>query len=257
VRTQISLLRRLAVVVIGVLAAAAMLLTFPSARAAGASILASAGVISLVAGLAAQTSLANVFAGLQLALTDAIRVDDVVVVEEEWGRIEEITLTYVVVHIWDDRRMVLPSTYFTTTPIENWTRKESAVLGSVELDVDWSMPFDAMRAELDRLLADNALWDRRVGVLQVTDAVGSVIRVRALLSAQDAGALFDLRCQVRECLVAWLQREHGHGLPRVRLDGAAAAADSPVVPVPERENAALFSGSCEADERSRAVAGAR
>ena len=228
VRTQISLLRRLAVVVIGVLAAAAMLLTFPSARAAGASILASAGVISLVAGLAAQTALANVFAGLQLAFTDAIRVDDVVVVEEEWGRIEEITLTYVVVHIWDDRRMVLPSTYFTTTPFENWTRKESAVLGSVELDVDWSMPFDAMRAELDRLLADNPLWDRRVGVLQVTDAVGSVIRVRALLSAQDAGALFDLRCQVRECLVIWLQREHGHGLPRVRLDGAPAAADAPV-----------------------------
>lgn len=217
VRTQISLLRRLAVVVIGVLAAAAMLLTFPSARAAGASILASAGVISLVAGLAAQTSLANVFAGLQLAFTDAIRVDDVVVVEDEWGRIEEITLTYVVVHIWDDRRMVLPSTYFTTTPFENWTRKESAVLGSVELDVDWTMPFDAMRDELDRLLAGNPLWDRRVGVLQVTDAVGTLIRVRALLSAQDAGALFDLRCQVRESLVTWLQREHGHGLPRLRL----------------------------------------
>jgi small-conductance mechanosensitive channel len=136
IRTQISLLRRLAVVVIGVLAAAAMLLTFPSARAAGASILASAGVISIVAGLAAQTSLANVFAGLQLAFTDAIRVDDVVVVEEEWGRIEEITLTYVVVHIWDDRRMVLPSTYFTTTPFENWTRTQSAVLGSVDIDVD-------------------------------------------------------------------------------------------------------------------------
>jgi hypothetical protein len=257
VRTQISLLRRLAVVVIGVLAAAAMLLTFPSARAAGASILASAGVISLVAGLAAQTSLANVFAGLQLAFTDAIRVDDVVVVEDEWGRIEEITLTYVVVHIWDDRRMVLPSTYFTTTPFENWTRKESAVLGSVELDVDWTMPFDAMRAELDRLLADHPLWDRRVGVLQVTDAVGTLVRVRALLSAQDAGALFDLRCQVRECLVTWLQREHGHGLPRLRLGDATAAADRSVGSLTAPESAALFSGSSEADERSRAFAGAR
>ena len=176
VRTQISLLRRLAVVVISVLSAAAMLLTFPSARAAGASILASAGVISLVAGLAAQTALANVFAGLQLAFTDAMRVDDVVVVEDEWGRIEEITLTYVVVHIWDDRRMVLPSTYFTTTPFENWTRTGSAVLGSVDIDVDWSVPFDDMRAELARLVEGDELWDRRVGVLQVTDAVGSVVR---------------------------------------------------------------------------------
>ena len=114
---------------------------------ARASILASAGVISIVAGLAAQTSLANVFAGLQLAFTDAIRVDDVVVIDDEWGRIEEITLTYVVVHIWDDRRLVLPSTYFTTNPFQNWTRKESAVLGAVELDVDWSTPFDRLRAE--------------------------------------------------------------------------------------------------------------
>ena len=256
VRTQISLLRRLAVVIIGVLSAAAMLLTFPSARAAGASILASAGVISLVAGLAAQTSLANVFAGLQLAFTDAIRVDDVVVVEDEWGRIEEITLTYVVVHIWDDRRMVLPSTYFTTTPFENWTRTQSAVMGGVEIDVDWSVPFDEMRAELARLVEGSELWDRRVGVLQVTDAVGSVVRVRALVSAENAGALFDLRCLVRENLVVWLQREHGYGLPRLRLDGALPPAPvAPVMSVSDHENAALFTGSSEARERSRAFAG--
>jgi small-conductance mechanosensitive channel len=261
VRTQISLLRRLAVVLIAVLAAAAMLLTFPSARAAGASILASAGVISIVAGLAAQTSLANVFAGLQLAFTDAIRVDDVVVVEEEWGRIEEITLTYVVVHIWDDRRLVLPSTYFTTTPFQNWTRKESAVLGSVELDVDWSVPFEAMRGELDRLLAENPLWDRRVGVLQVTDAVGSVIRVRVLVSAQDAGALFDLRCQLREAFVVWLQREHGYGLPRVRWEDETARSQrsagrsTPLASGGAAEHASLFTGSREAEERSRAFSG--
>nr|WP_204261608.1 mechanosensitive ion channel domain-containing protein [Blastococcus saxobsidens] len=263
VRTQISLLRRLAVVVVGLLTVAAMLLTFPSARAAGASILASAGVISIVAGLAAQTSLANVFAGLQLAFTDAIRVDDVVVVEEEWGRIEEITLTYVVVHLWDDRRLVLPSTYFTTTPFENWTRKESAVLGSVELDVDWTTPFDDMRAELHRLLEDEGgrgpeLWDGRVGVLQVTDAVGSVVRARVLVSAQDAGTLFDLRCHVREQLVGWLQREHPGGLPRVRVEGAAPTTTARAErrpTAPSVTDSSLFTGSTEALERSRAFAG--
>jgi small-conductance mechanosensitive channel len=259
VRTQISLLRRLAVVVVGVLAVAAMLLTFPSARAAGASILASAGVISIVAGLAAQTSLANVFAGLQLAFTDAIRVDDVVVVEDEWGRIEEITLTYVVVHIWDDRRMVLPSTYFTTTPFENWTRTQSAVLGSVDIDVDWSVPFEEMRAELAALLDGHELWDERVGILQVTDAVGSVVRVRALVSAKDGPTLFDLRCHVREGLVVWLQREHAYGLPRVRLDGALppahAGTDARTGSRTAPDNAALFTGSTEARERSRAFTG--
>jgi len=257
VRTQVSLLRRLTVVAIAVLAAAAMLLTFPSARAAGASILASAGVISVVAGLAAQTSLANVFAGLQLAFTDAMRVDDVVVVDDEWGRVEEITLTYVVVHVWDDRRLVLPSTYFTTTPFENWTRKESAVLGAVELDVDWSTPFDGMRAELDRLLTESPLWDHRVGVLQVTDAVGTLVRVRVLLSAHDAGTLFDLRCRVREALVVWLQNRHAHALPRIRTEaapGGSPSASSPSAP-PSGDAAGLFTGSSEGRERSRAFTG--
>lgn len=256
VRTQVSLLRRLTVVVIAVLAAAAMLLTFPGARAAGASILASAGVISVVAGLAAQTSLANVFAGLQLAFTDAMRVDDVVVVDDEWGRIEEITLTYVVVHVWDDRRLVLPSTYFTTTPFENWTRKESAVLGAVEFDVDWSTPFDGMRAELERLLAESKLWDHRVGVLQVTDAVGTLVRVRVLLSAHDAGTLFDLRCRVREALVVWLQNRHGYALPRIRTEPTAGGSPSaPRSVTPSVEPAGLFTGSSEGRERSRAFTG--
>ena len=152
VRTQVSLLRRLSVAAIITLVVAAMLLTLPGARQAGATILASAGVLGIVAGLAAQSSLSNLFAGLQLAFTDAIRVDDVVVVEKEWGRIEEITLTYVVVHVWDDRRLILPSTYFTTTPFQNWTRKESAVLGAIDLDVDWRVPLDELRIELDRAL---------------------------------------------------------------------------------------------------------
>jgi small-conductance mechanosensitive channel len=261
VRTQVSLVRRLTVAVVAVLAVAGMLLTFPAARAAGTSILASAGVLSIVAGLAAQTSLANVIAGLQLAFTDAIRVDDVVVVLEEWGRIEEITLTYVVVHVWDDRRMVLPSTYFTTTPFQNWTRTSSAVLGSVELDVDWRTPFDAMRAELDRLLDESNLWDERVKVLQVTDAVGSVVRVRVLVSAKDGPTLFDLRCQVREVLVVWLQREHEGALPRIRTEAVSATGSGGRLRpggAPEwtgPQTAGLFTGSVEARQRSRAFAG--
>jgi small-conductance mechanosensitive channel len=261
VRTQVSLIRRLTVVVVAVLAIAGMLLTFPSARAAGTSILASAGVISIVAGLAAQTSLANIFAGFQLAFTDAIRVDDVVVIEEEWGRIEEITLTYVVVHVWDDRRLVLPSTYFTTTPFQNWTRKESAVLGSVELDVDWTVPLDPMRAELDRLIEGNELWDERVKVLQVTDAVGAVVRVRVLVSAKDGPTLFDLRCHVREGLVVWLQREHPAALPKVRNEGVTgfgAGAEErrrPAAVDGGRPQEGLFTGSAEARERSRVFTG--
>ncbi|WP_232796921.1 mechanosensitive ion channel family protein [Blastococcus atacamensis] len=265
VRTQISLLRRLGVVLVGVLTVAAMLLTFPAARAAGAGILASAGVISIVAGLAAQTSLANVFAGLQLAFTDAIRVDDVVVVEEEWGRIEEITLTYVVVHVWDDRRLILPSTYFTTTPFANWTRTASALLGTVELDVDWNVPVEQVRGELARLLAGSQLWDGRTGVLQVTDAVGSVVRLRALVSAGDAGSLWDLRCEVREGLVRWL-RQQATALPRVRLEravpvpapepaGAPGPADEPAGVPESAENTTVFSGSAEGKERSQTFAG--
>jgi len=172
----------------------------------------------------AQSSLSNLFAGLQLAFTDAIRVDDVVVVEGEWGRIEEITLTYVVVHIWDDRRLIMPSTYFTTTPFQNWTRKESAVLGAVELDVDWRVPLDDLRIELDRALQASEIWDERVGILQVTDAVGSVVRVRVLVSGVDGPTVFDLRCEVREALVGYLQREHPDALPRIRVESWSPAS---------------------------------
>ena len=278
IRTQISLLRRLAVVVIAVLAAAAMLLTFPAARAAGASILASAGVISIVAGLAAQTSLANVFAGLQLAFTDAIRVDDVVVVEDEWGRIEEITLTYVVVHIWDDRRLILPSTYFTTTPFENWTRRQSEVMGTVEFDLDWRAPVEDMRAELRAVLAGTELWDERVGILQITDATSGFVRVRILVSAADSASLFDLRCLIREELVLFLQQDHPTALPHVRLEslpvpaaqntpgtagasngsrrfGKLSAADEPSRRPADPHDSQLFTGSIEAVQRSRAFSG--
>jgi small-conductance mechanosensitive channel len=271
VRTQIQLLRRITVAILVVVAVAAVLLTFPGVSAFGASLLASAGVLSIVAGLAAQSSLANVFAGLQLAFTDAIRVDDVVIVEEEWGRIEEITLTYVVVHVWDDRRLILPSTYFTQTPFENWTRRAAELLGTVEMDVDWQVPVDDLRAELNRLLAATDLWDQRVGILQVTDAVNGWVRLRALASAVDAPTLFDLRCYLREGLVAYLQGSAPQGLPRTRIETTQGAAlptaparprpatgsHAAVEPRPEtgQLDARLFTGSVEAKERSRSFAG--
>lgn len=268
VRTQVQVLRRLTVAVLVVCAIAGVALTFPVARTFGASLLASAGLISIVAGLAAQSSLANVFAGLQLAFTDAIRVDDVVVVDDEWGRIEEITLTYVVVHVWDDRRLILPSTYFTTTPFENWTRRDAHLLGTVELDLDWDVPVEEMRAELDRLLRASDLWDERVGILQVTDAVGGHVRVRALASAVDAPTLFDLRCYVREGLVSWLQHDAPAGQPTVRVENRQRALRSRPAVEPQpvgvgeetslvtRQNEArLFTGSIDAIERSQAFAG--
>lgn len=227
VRTQVSLLRRLTVAVVVVLAAGAMLLTIPAAREWGATIFASAGVVGVVAGLAAQTSLANLFAGLQITFTDAIRVDDVVVIEGEFGRIEEITLTYVVLHIWDDRRLVLPSTYFTTTPIENWTRKDSEVMGAVMLDVDWEVPIDGLREEMHRYLESTPNWDGRVANLVVVEAVGGVVTLRAVVSAKDGATLWDLRTGLREALVVWLQRTAPDALPRTRITTAADPAASP------------------------------
>lgn len=217
IRTQVVVVRRVTVALVVICAIAAMLFTFPAARTAGTSLLASAGLISIVAGLAAQSALGNVFAGMQIAFTDAIRVDDVVVLEGEWGRIEEITMTYVVVHLWDDRRLIMPCTYFTTTPFQNWTRRAAELLGTVEIDLDWDVPVPAMRAELKRLLEASPLWDKRVGILQVTDATNGYVRMRALASAADAGTLFDLRCYVREGLVDWLQRAAPQGMPRTRL----------------------------------------
>jgi hypothetical protein len=147
-----------------------------------------------------------------------VRVDDVVVVENEWGRIEELTLTYVAVQIWDDRRLILPTSYFTTKPFQNWTRTGSAVLGTAEVDVDWSAPIEGLRAELRTVCEGSELWDGRVCVLQVTEAIGGLIRLRALVSAADAGALWDLRCLVRERLVSWVWENEPGALPRVRAD---------------------------------------
>jgi small-conductance mechanosensitive channel len=266
IRTQTLIVRRLAIVLIVIVAIGAMLLTFPAVRAVGASILASAGIASIVAGLAAQSVLSNIFAGVQLVFSDALRVDDVVVVENEWGRIGEITLTYVVVNLWDDRRLVLPCTYFTTQPFQNWTRQSSELLGAVELDVDWRVSPADLRTHLADILATTDLWDRRASVLQVTDAVGGLVRVRVLVTAKDAPTLFDLRCYVREGMVTWIQRSMPHAVPTQRVlvadnqsgqvtteDRAAQDRSEPQTP---EASPGLFTGSAEAEERAAAFTNA-
>ncbi|MBW4041173.1 MAG: mechanosensitive ion channel [Acidobacteria bacterium] len=257
VRTQALILRRVAVVAIVIVALAASLLVFPAARTAGASLLASAGVVSIIAGLAAQSTLGNVIAGMQLAFSGAIRVDDVVIANAEWGRIEEITLTYVVVHVWDDRRLVLPSTYFTTTPFENWTRTSSQLMQSVDFDLDWLVDPQAMRDEMHRVLGRTELWDGRVAVLQVTDAVGGMIHVRILVTAVDAPTLFDLRCFVREEMIRWLHEHQPAALPRTRVlmtppeDAAARSAGR----TDQRQDRELFGGSAQGVARGKDFTG--
>jgi hypothetical protein len=254
-QTQVTLVRRITVAGVALIALGAMLMTFPMARAAGTSLLASAGVVGAVAALAAQSLLGNVFAGMQIAFSDAIRLDDVVIVENEWGRIEDITLTYLVIHLWDDRRLVMPTSYFMSQPFENWTRREAELLGTVELDLDWSVPVEEMREELRRILGDTDLWDGRVSVLQVTDAVNTLIRVRALVSAADAPTLFDLRCLVREQLVQWVRRAHPYALPRLRTEQLQAP------PVPKSadhapgQDARLFGDSVDGRTRERTFNG--
>jgi small-conductance mechanosensitive channel len=253
--TQLQIVRRLVVVIVVIVAIGAILLTFDGVRAVGASVLASAGIVSIVAGLAAQSVLANVFAGVQLAFSEAIRVDDVVVVEGEWGRIHEITLTYVVVMTWDQRTLVLPCSYFTSTPFQNWTKYGSELVGSVEFDVDWRVSTDGMRARLSRVLAETPLWDGRTEVLQVTDATGGLVRVRVLVSAADSAALWDLRCVVRESLVEWVRDQDVSSLPVQRVlvgdpgDGRRhepAAGETPEA----RDRAGLFSGTADGEARA-------
>lgn len=255
VRTQLTVLRRLALAVVVLLGMAAALMTFPSFADVGKTLFASAGVLSVVAGLAAQTSLGSVFAGLQIAFSDAIRVGDVVVLEKEWGRIEEITLTYVVVQVWDERRLVLPCTYFTTTPFQNWTRSATEILGTVMVDVDFTVSLDAMRTELDRLLAHSDLWDGRTGLLQVVEAVGGTVRVRLLVSAPNAPALWDLQCYVREGMVVWLQNSPTGALPRWRFESAQIPTAEPrpefAPNAATPQEAGLFSGNEAAEERGK------
>ncbi|HEX2028614.1 MAG TPA: mechanosensitive ion channel domain-containing protein [Nitriliruptorales bacterium] len=229
-KTQVLILRRVAVVTILILASAAALLTFEQARAVGASVLASAGIAGLLAGVAARSTLGNMVAGIQIAFSEPIRLDDVVVVEGEWGRIQEITLTYVVVRLWDNRRLVLPTTYFVEQPFQNWTRENAQVLGTVVLHVDHRTPVEDVRQELLRVLEASDKWDGQAWVLQVVDTTEHTMVLRALMSAEDAPTAWDLRCEVREQLIGFLQQSHPEALPRIRLqlrDGRGPSEPQP------------------------------
>jgi small-conductance mechanosensitive channel len=218
VQTQTRVLGRIAASTVLVAGIAFMLMTFPRARQLGTSILASAGVMGLVVGIAARSVFSNLLAGLQIALAQPIRIDDVLIVEGEWGRVEEISATYVVLRIWDERRLIIPLQWFIEHPFQNWTRREAAMLGTVMLWVDYSLPVEAVRQEAQRQCEALPLWDKRVCVVQVTETSERCMQVRVLVSARNSGDAFDLRCALREGLVQFIHREYPGALPRVRTE---------------------------------------
>ncbi len=216
-QTQFNILERIVVFLIVIIAIGLILMLFEDVKQIGISLFASAGVAGIIIGFAAQRIIAAVIAGLQIALTQPIRLDDVVIIEGEWGRIEEITLTYVVVRIWDLRRLIVPSIYFFDKPFQNWTRTSAEILGTVYIYTDYSVSFEALRNELTRLLEATDLWDKKVNVLQVTDAKEHSIEVRALMSAKDSGTAWNLRVYVREKLIEFLQKNYPDSLPKTRV----------------------------------------
>ncbi|MEO7779868.1 MAG: mechanosensitive ion channel family protein [Fibrobacteria bacterium] len=216
--TQIKVIEKIFLSFIALAGISCMLMTFPGIRQIGVSIMASAGVAGIIVGLAAQKSIATLLAGLQVALTQPIRVEDVVIVEGEWGRIEEITLTYVVVCIWDKRRLVVPIGYFIDKAFQNWTRTSSDILGTVVLYVDYSAPIQPFRDELEGILRASPLWDRKVSGVQVTECARDAVELRFLLSAGNASDAWDLRCLVRERLLAFLQDRFSSAIPRIRAN---------------------------------------
>jgi len=227
VLTQARVLARTANTVLVVAGAALMMMTFPGARQVGASLLASAGVIGIVAGLAAKPVFTATSSPACIALAQPIRIDDVLVVEGEWGRVEEITGTFVVLRIWDDRRLILPLTYFIEKPFQNWTRHDAQLLGSVFVYADYGMPLAPLRAEVERIVKAAPEWDGRFFNLRVTDATERTMQIRVLCTAASSALAFDLRCTVREGLIAFMQREYPQFLPRMRIerdDGRPAAA---------------------------------
>ena len=230
-QTQFNILEKILIFLIVIISIGLILMLFQEVRRIGISLFASAGVAGVIVGLAAQKVIAAVLAGMQIAITQPIRLDDVVIIEGEWGRIEEITLTYVVVRIWDKRRLIVPSTYFFDKPFQNWTRTSAEILGTVYIYTDYHVSFDALRDELTRLLKATPLWDGQVNVLQVTDAKPNGVEVRALVSAKDSGSAWDLRVYVREKLIEFLQKNYSESLPKTRIlvqeEKAKAESDSP------------------------------
>ncbi|MDO6604226.1 mechanosensitive ion channel family protein [Arenibacter palladensis] len=215
--TQFNILERIFIVVVIVLALGAALMSFESIREIGVSLFASAGVAGIIIGFSAQKLIGSILAGIQIAFTQPIKFDDVVIVEGEWGRIEEITLTYVVIKIWDKRRLIVPTTYFIEKPFQNWTKTSADLMGTVFIHTDYRVPFDKLREELTRILSSTDLWDGKVNVLQVTDAKAQSVEIRALMSAVDSPTAWDLRVLVREKLIGFLQENYPESLPHTRL----------------------------------------
>ncbi|HEV2303902.1 MAG TPA: mechanosensitive ion channel family protein [Candidatus Acidoferrales bacterium] len=218
VQTQFSIFHRIIVVVVCIVALAIMLMTFPAIKHIGMSILASAGLAGLIVGLAMKDTLSNLVAGIQIAFAQPFRLEDVVIVEGEWGWIEEITTMYVVVRIWDLRRLVLPLSYFLTHPFQNWTRTSAQLLGYIYLNVDYKVPIDEVRKELRRICESTKLWQGKVCVLQATDSTEHTMQIRALMDAEDSSKAWDLRCLVREKLIEFLQKNYPDSLPRYRAE---------------------------------------
>lgn len=225
--TQSRILERVAVTLLVIIGAAAVLMTFEGVAQYGVSLLASAGAAGIVLGLALQPLLKNIFAGIQLAITQPIRIDDALLIEGEWGTVEEITATYVVIKIWDWRRLIVPLGYFMDTPFQNWTREGSSLIGSVMLYLDYDAPVDAIRTKLEKIVDASPHWDRNIANVQVTDLRETTVEIRILVTARDAGRAFDLRCEVREKLMAYLQAEYPGTLPRIRIEGPQAAPSAP------------------------------
>ncbi|MBV2365679.1 mechanosensitive ion channel family protein [Streptomonospora nanhaiensis] len=218
-QTQVRLLRRVAATVIGILAVAAILFTFPAVQGLGAGLLASAGLLSVVAGIAAQSTLGNVFAGLQLAFSDALRLNDIVVFQGEWGRVEELSLTTVTLRMWDERRLVVPVSHFTTNPFENWTKQGASITGWVMLQVDWAVPIDKIREEVGEYVSHHPLWDGRRWSLQATDILeGGLVQLRAVVTTADSDARWDLCCDLREHLITYINENFPEALPRRRTE---------------------------------------
>lgn len=214
--TQVHVIGKVLYAVISLFTIASVLMLFQEVRQFGTSILASAGVVGIILGFAAQKTISNLFAGFQIAMTQPIRLDDVVIVEGEWGRVEEITLTYVIIHIWDDRRLVVPLSYFIDHPFQNWTRSSAQLLGSVFLWVDYTLPLDEIRKALKEIIEPHPLWDKRFWNLQVSDATEKTMQIRVLATTADSSKGWDLRCAIREQLIAYIQKNHPQSLPQFR-----------------------------------------